>query len=73
MKMKFRILILMTVFTLALAPAGAVFAQGLGPDGGRVLFGENLTIENGDTFSGDLVVFGGNVTVEEDAELKGNL
>jgi cytoskeletal protein CcmA (bactofilin family) len=71
MKMKFRLLTFMMV--LALAPTGAAFAQGPGPDGGRVVFGENLTIESGDTFSGDLVVFGGNVTVEEGAGLDGNL
>lgn len=73
MKMKFRLFTLITILILALVPTGAVFAQGPGPDGGRVVFGENLTIESGDTFLGDLVVFGGNVTVEEGAELKGNL
>jgi hypothetical protein len=73
MKMKFRLLTLMMVLALALAPASAAYAQGPGPDSGRVVFGENLTIESGETFSGDLVVFGGNVTVEEDARLDGNL
>lgn len=73
MNIKFRIYTLMTILALVLAPTGAVFAQGPGPDGGRVVFGENLTIESGETFSGDLVVFGGNVTVEEDARLNGNL
>lgn len=73
MKMKIRIFTLMIILALALMPASAVFAQGTGPDGGQVVFGQNLTIESGDVFSGDLVVFGGNVTVEEDAELNGNL
>lgn len=73
MKMTFRLLTLMMVLVLGLVPTNAAFAQGPGPDSGRVVFGENLTIESGDTFSGDLVVFGGNVTVEEEAALDGNL
>jgi hypothetical protein len=73
MKNMFRYLTLMTILALVCMPTGAVFAQGPGPDGGRVVFGESLTIESGDTFTGDLVVFGGNVTVEEDARLDGNL
>ena len=73
MNRMFRCFILIMVFVLALLPTGAAFAQGPGPDGGRVVFGENLTIESGETFTGDLVVFGGNVTVEKDARLDGNL
>jgi cytoskeletal protein CcmA (bactofilin family) len=38
-----------------------------------VVFGQNIDIESGETFTGDLVVFGGNVTVEEGARLNGNL
>jgi hypothetical protein len=73
MKNKFRIPIVICVLALALVPTGAVFAQGPGPDGGRVVFGQDFTIESGESFTGDLIVFGGNVTVEEDAQLNGNL
>ena len=73
MKLKFRILALFTFLALSLFPTGTVYAQGPSPDGGRVIFGNDFTLEGGDTFTGDLVVFGGNVTIEEEAELMGNL
>jgi cytoskeletal protein CcmA (bactofilin family) len=73
MKNRFRLFTMLMVLALVFLPTGAVFAQGPGPDGGRVVFGQNLTIDSGDIFTGDLIVFGGNVTVAEDAKLDGNL
>ena len=73
MKLKFRILTFFTFLTLFVLPTGPAYAQGPSPDGGRVIFGNDFTLESGDTYSGDIVVFGGNVTIEEEAELKGNL
>lgn len=71
--MKKSIVTLIILLALVLAPTGAASAQGPDPDGGRVVFGQNLTIESGEIFAGDLVVFGGNVTIEENARLDGNL
>jgi cytoskeletal protein CcmA (bactofilin family) len=69
MKLKFFTLllvpILMTVFAV---PA---FAQG--PDGGELVFGDNLTIDNGETFDQDVVVFGGNVTVKNGSTVDGDM
>ncbi|MBI5842119.1 MAG: polymer-forming cytoskeletal protein [Chloroflexi bacterium] len=49
-------------------------AQAQGPDGGgKVVFGENFTLESGETLEGDLVVFGGNVKIEEDAVVEGSV
>lgn len=73
MKKTIRLFTLIIVLALALLPTSAVFAQGPGPDGGKVVFGSNFTVESGDSFDGDLVVFGGNVTIEKDADLNGNL
>lgn len=73
MKMTFKLFTLFALLTLALVPTGSAYAQGPGPGSGRLIFGSNFTLENGDTFEGDLVVFGGNVTIEEDASLQGNL
>jgi cytoskeletal protein CcmA (bactofilin family) len=73
MKNRFRLFTMLMVIALVFLPTGAVFAQGPGPEGGRVVFGQNLTIDSGDIFTGDLIVFGGNVTIEEDAKLDGNL
>lgn len=73
MKLKFRILTFFTLLALFVLPTRTAYAQGPGPDGGRVIFGNDFTLESGDTYSGDIVVFGGNVTIEEEAELEGNL
>jgi hypothetical protein len=73
MKLTLKILTLFLLLTLLLTPASPAYAQGPNPGGGQVLFGQNYTLESGDTFEGDLVVFGGNVTIEEDASLNGNL
>ena len=64
-----------TTFMLLLAflflPANSVYAKGL-PDG-RVVFGDNFTLDGGDTLTGDLVVFGGNVTIESEAVIEGDM
>lgn len=74
MKRTFKILTLLILLSLLLVPTGAAYAQGPNPgNGGQVMFGQNFTLESGDTFEGDLVVFGGNVTLEEDSNLNGNL
>ena len=70
---KYMVSLIILLGLVLAAPTNAVFAQGPSPDGGRVVFGQNLTIESGDIFTGDLVVFGGNVKIEEDARLDGNL
>ena len=73
MKLKFRILTFFTFLALFVLPTNPAYAQGPDPDGGRVIFGNDFTLESGETYSGDIVVFGGNVTIEEEAELEGNL
>ena len=74
MKNKYKIFTLMLALALLLLPTSAVYARGLsgGLLDGRVIFGDNFTLESGDTLTGDLVVFGGNVTVEEDAMVQGD-
>ncbi len=73
MKTKYKTLTFLLLLALLFLPTHAVYAQGPGPGGGRVLFGTNVTIASGEPFEGDLVLFGGNVTVEKDAELHGDL
>jgi len=62
---------LLILLLLLVMPARPVYAQGGGP--GKIIFGDNFTLESGEELNGDLVVFGGNVTVEKDADLNGNL
>ena len=70
----YRILTLFILVTLLLLPTHPAYAQGPNPgSGGQVIFGNNFTLEKGDTYNGDLVVFGGNVTLEADTSLNGNL
>jgi hypothetical protein len=40
---------------------------------GKVIFGQNFTLEKGQTMDGDLVVFGGNIMIEEGATVKGSI
>ncbi len=67
----FRSITLLVLLILLLAPASPAYAQSGEP--GKIVFGDNYTLESGEELNGDLVVFGGNVTVEEDADLNGNL
>jgi len=64
-------LTLLFLLVLLIAPASPAYAQSGEP--GKIVFGDNYTLESGEELNGDLVVFGGNVTVEEDADLNGNL
>lgn len=74
MRMPFKIFTLLLLLTALLLPTGSASAQGPNPGGGgQVIFGRDYTLENGETFDGDLVVFGGNVVIGEDASLEGNL
>ena len=64
-------LTLLFLLVLLIAPASPAYAQSGEP--GKIVVGDNYTLESGEELNGDLVVFGGNVTVEEDANLNGNL
>jgi len=75
MKSIFKLMTLMVMLVLVFLPTSAVQARGFssGLLDGRVVFGDNFTLESGDTLTGDLVVFGGNVTIEEDAKVLGDM
>jgi hypothetical protein len=74
MKKTNKLFTLMLMLAVLLLPTSAVYARGAsgGLLDGRVIFGDNFTLESDDTLTGDLVVFGGNVTVEEDAVIVGD-
>lgn len=74
MKKTIKLFLLMLALAILLLPTSAAHARGLsvGLQDGRVIFGDNFTLQSGDTLNGDLVVFGGNVTVEEDAIIQGD-
>jgi cytoskeletal protein CcmA (bactofilin family) len=67
----FKSLVMLMALAAILLPASSAYAQGDPP--GRVVVGENFTLESGEELDGDLVVFGGNVTIEEEAEVNGSL
>jgi len=70
--MKRRLWIVTLVLVALLLPAGTAFADG-GDDGGRVIFGGNFVLEEGDELAGGLVVFGGNATLEVDSVVDGDV
>lgn len=67
MKKMIRVLTLLLLLAL---PTSSVRAQG--PGGDIVLFGDNYTLEKGETLNGSIAVFGGNISIEEDAVVKGD-
>lgn len=75
MKTIFKSLTILLFLALLLAPAAPASAQGLsvGLREGRVIFGDNYVLAEGETLDGDLVVFGGNVTLEEGSVVKGSM
>lgn len=60
---------------LLLLPASAVFADdpGLHLDGGRIFVDEDVLLEPGETFSGDLGVFNGDLTVPQGSTVNGDV
>ncbi len=75
MKNTFRLFSLVLALALLFLPNSTVYARGSsgGLLDGRVIFGDNFTLESGDTLSGDLVVFGGNVKIETEATVRGDM
>jgi len=71
MRLKNNAVRIILLLALLVIPTGSVLAQG--PGGDVVLFGQNYTVQSGDTLQGSLAVFGGNVNVEEDAKVNGDM
>jgi len=55
---------------LSVAVVPPAFAQG--GDEGRVIFGQDYTVESGQELEGDLVIFGGDLTVEAEGVIDGD-
>jgi hypothetical protein len=60
---------------LLLWPASAVLADGprIEVDGGRVFVNEDVTLQPGEVFEGDLGIFDGSLTVPEDSVVQGDV
>ena len=67
-----KLLYALPILILLLWPIAPVYAF-TGNLDGRVVFGQNFTLNSGETLDGDLVVFGGEATIEENATVKGNV
>ncbi len=67
-----KILYSLLLLLLLLAPAIPAYAQG-GPRDGKVIIGQDFTLNSGETLTGDLVVIGGQVTIEENASVNGDI
>ncbi|MGD8553877.1 MAG: polymer-forming cytoskeletal protein [Anaerolineales bacterium] len=69
--MKKRLLLVPIVLLVALALPVSALADGY--SGGRVIFGDDYTLESGEELDGDLLVFGGNVTLEQGSSVEGSV
>lgn len=56
---------------LLLSAAPAPASDGQPP--GRVVFGEDFTLAEGEVLGGDLVLFGGDATLQQDSQIRGNV
>jgi predicted flap endonuclease-1-like 5' DNA nuclease len=71
--MKRRLWIMVFVLvSLILLPGTSALADD-GSDGGRVVFGDDFLLEEGERLDGDLAVLGGNVMLEPDSVVDGDL
>ncbi len=71
MKKIYKISTVLILFLIMLVPIQPAQARGLLD--GKVIFGDDFTLESGQTLGGDLVVFGGDVTIEKDATVEGSV
>jgi hypothetical protein len=69
--MKKNLLVIPILLILLLMLAPPALAQV--PETGGVIFGGNLTLEEGQKVDGDVVVFGGNVTMHQDSKIDGDV
>jgi hypothetical protein len=60
----------LVLFAALVLPGSAFAAEGAE---GRIIIGDNFTLESGEILDGDLLVIGGNVTLEEDSLVEGDV
>ena len=75
MGIRYRLFTGLLLFLLLLAPAAPAYAReapGATRDG-KVIFGEDYVLKDGETLDGDLVVFGGNVSLESGSVVSGSV
>ena len=60
------------LLALMLLPVRSAYALS-SPRDGRVIIGQNFTLNSGDTLNGDLVVIGGEANIEQSAIVKGDI
>lgn len=71
MKIKANLVRISLLLALLLLPTSNVLAQS--SSGDVLLFGQNYTLQSGDTLNGSLAVIGGNANIEEDAKVNGDV
>ncbi len=71
MKLKTNLIRITLLLALLFLPTSAALAQS--PGGDVVLFGQNYTLESGETQNGSVAVIGGNASAEEDTKINGDV
>jgi hypothetical protein len=65
--MKTKLTTIFLLLALLFLPTSNAYAQG--PGGDVIRFGENYTLESGETLNGSLVIIGGNANIKKDASV----
>jgi hypothetical protein len=79
MKIKFRLLTVLSIIAISLMITSSAFAQtnqqgsGTVYQGDKLVMADTFRLESGDTLNGNLVVIGGTVTIAKNALVKGDI
>lgn len=71
MKMKSNVTRILLLLALLVLPMSSVHAQS--PKQDIIRFGEDYTLEEGETLNGSIAVFGGNIEIQKDATVNGDV
>lgn len=71
MRFKQILLTLLIVVTMLLVVIPAFASDGQPP--GQIVFGQDFTLQSGQTLNGDLIVFGGDIRIEADSRVEGSV
>lgn len=73
MKINFKLFVLILLAAVLLIPSRALAQDHSNSLPDKYVFGDNFTLESGDTLDEDLYVFGGNIDIQSGAEVSGDI
>lgn len=73
MKINFKLFVLILLAVVLLVPSRALAQSNSASLPDKYVFGDNFTLESGDTLDEDLYVFGGNIDIQPGAKVSGDI